>query len=57
MIHEQKERNHIFMGAISREAREISKVEIEEFKSAAPAAWRGHLATGDEPINYSQRRM
>lgn len=56
MIHEQKERNHIFMGAISREAREIS-VEIEEFKSAAPAAWRGHLATGDEPINYSQRRM
>ena len=51
-----KERNHIFMGAISREAREIS-VEIEEFKPAAPAAWRGHLATGDEPINYSQKRM
>lgn len=44
------------MGAISREAREIS-VEIEEFKPAAPAAWRGHLATGDEPINYSQKRM
>lgn len=33
--------------------RGVISVEIEEFKSAAPAAWRGHLATGDEPINYS----
>ena len=52
-----KEHNHIFMGAISRRWGGFISVEIEEFKSAVPVAWRGHLATGDEPINYSQRGM
>ena len=55
VIHEQRS-IIIFSWVLSQVRRGgFIAVEIEEFKSAAPTAWRGQLATGDEPILQPER--